>query len=310
MTGPGGDPGLTLKRVRRLLTGGVEADAPAKLNLWLQISGRRADGYHLLDSLFHFTKRGDRLLAAPQDHISLKVVGFEGKALGSGTDNLVERAARLLASRYSVGAGASLTLVKHLPVASGIGGGSADAAATLLALNALWNLGLEFSDLAPLALSLGADVPACLLEGPLHVTGIGEHILQAQYTGPRHVVLVNPRVSVATPSVFKAFGRSGSAFTPAHPVSSAVDLNMLDHHHNALQPAAASIAPQIYSVLDLLGQQPRARLVRMSGSGATCFALFDDNEDAAQAASQIRQLRPAWWVHLDQLAGRPNYSPV
>jgi 4-diphosphocytidyl-2-C-methyl-D-erythritol kinase len=262
--------------------------APAKVNLYLHATGKRADGYHLLDSLAVFPDVGDTLRAEAAEGLSLALDGVFGAGLASEADNLVLRAARALAP----GRGAALRLTKELPIASGIGGGSADAAAALLALAEVWGV---TADLPALALGLGADVPVCLASRPVRMQGIGEILVPAPRLPAFGMVLVNPGVAVPTPAVFKA--RKGE-FTPAAGLPEAwdsVDAMVADLARctNDLQAAAISIAPVIAQVLDMLAALPGARLARMSGSGATCFALFDTPALAEAAAALVAP--EAWW---------------
>jgi 4-diphosphocytidyl-2-C-methyl-D-erythritol kinase len=272
---------------------GAEA-APAKVNLYLHVTGRRADGYHLLDSLVVFAEAADALEGAAAERLSLSVEGPEAASLAAEPDNLVLRAARALAAAAGVPAAATLRLTKRLPVASGIGGGSADAAAALRLCARLWGVRLPPGRMAELALSLGADVPACLASRPVRMGGVGEVLSVAPELPVFGLVLANPRVAVATPAVFRA--RTGGFRPPAvlpggwdDAAAMARDLSALA---NDLQAAALSLCPVIGEVLAALAALPGARLARMSGSGATCFALFDD-PDAARAAAAL--LPEAWW---------------
>lgn len=256
----------------------MEEIAYAKLNLALRVRGRGADGYHQIDTLFAFAEDGDRLSVAEGPELSLRVTGPFAGDLGEPEDNLVLRAARLLGA----GRSAALTLDKRLPVASGIGGGSADAAAALRLLTRWWRLDLEAEDLLALAGQIGADVPACLLSRTVRGTKRGDSLISVrQDFAGQAVLLVNPGVAVATAEVFRRWkGERG--------------------YGNDLEPPAREIAPVIDEVLDALHAQPDIRLARMSGSGATCFGLFaaDDSRDAAGAA--IAESHPHWW----QLASR------
>ncbi len=263
--------------------------APAKVNLYLHVTAKREDGYHLLDSLAVFPAIGDMVSATPAEELSLDITGPFGAVLRAEADNLLLRAARALAP----GRGAALTLEKNLPVASGIGGGSADAAAALHALSTLW--GIRDADLPALALGLGADVPVCLASAPARMQGIGEILVPAPRLPEFGMVLVNPGVAVPTPAVFRA--RQGG-FTPAANLPTSwpsAEAMTADLHRctNDLQAAAIGIQPVIGEVLDVLTALPGALLARMSGSGATCFAIFPTPAAAAAAASRITQ--PGWW---------------
>jgi 4-diphosphocytidyl-2-C-methyl-D-erythritol kinase len=269
--------------------------APAKVNLYLHVTGRRADGYHLLDSLVTFAEVGDLLHAEPADSLSLRVEGPFAPALAGEPDNLVLRAARALAAEAGVTAGARLVLEKRLPVASGIGGGSADAAAALRVLCRLWRLAPPPQVLARLAVSLGADVPICLAGRTARMGGIGERLEPAPPLPSCGVLLVNPGIAVATAEVFRV--RQGAWSEPAtlppawdDAVAMAADLAKL---RNDLEPAAVGLRPAIGDVLADLAATPGRLLARMSGSGATCFALYVDTAAARLAAGRIE--RPGWW---------------
>lgn len=263
--------------------------APAKVNLYLHVTGKRADGYHLLDSLAVFPEAGDIVGAKPGEGLSLEISGPFGAALQGEADNLLLRAARLLGP----GLGAALALEKNLPVASGIGGGSADAAAALRVLAGLW--GVE-ADLPELALKLGADVPVCLRSLPARMQGIGEILAPAPGLPDFGMVLVNPGVAVPTPAVFKA--RQGGFTTPPDLPEAWADVDAmvasLAACTNDLQAAAIGIAPVIAEALAVLTALPGAKLARMSGSGATCFAIFATPAAARAAAAKITQ--PGWWA--------------
>lgn len=275
----------------------VERLAQAKINLALHVTGRRADGYHLLDSLVAFADLGDRIMVEPAANLSLRVNGPMAAGLSNGPDNLVLRAAQAL----SQGRGAAITLEKHLPVASGIGGGSADAAATLLALSELWGCALP----APEAvLALGADVPVCLAGHAARMQGIGEAITPVRLP-PAHVVLVNPGFGLATADVFRALTRCDNpalASPEALPDATALAAYLLAAR-NDLEPAALQLAPEIGVVLALLRRQPSCLLARMSGSGATCFGLFATEADALAATATLTSARPGWWVRTAALVG-------
>jgi len=272
--------------------------APAKLNLHLHVTGRRDDGYHLLDSLVAFADVGDGLSFAPADELSLGLTGPFAGALSAEPDNLVLRAARGLAALAGIAPKAAITLGKRLPVASGIGGGSSDAAATLRGLCRLWRLAPEPEALAALALSLGADVPVCLDPRPWTMRGVGDDLIPAEPLPPAWLVLVNPGVAVATAAVFaqRKYLPFSEPASPAAPASFDDLIEMLDTRRNELTDAAIWLAPAIAEVLAMLDGHPACRLARMSGSGATCFALCETEEDAARVARFVARQRPAWWV--------------
>ncbi|MGE5268430.1 MAG: 4-(cytidine 5'-diphospho)-2-C-methyl-D-erythritol kinase [Thiohalocapsa sp.] len=294
--------------------GAVSLFAPAKVNLYLHVTGRRPDGYHLLDSLVAFADIGDRVTAAPATSLSLTLGGPEPGALaGLGDDNLVLRAARLLAAaaglRGSRGApfGAALHLDKRLPSASGIGGGSSDAAATLRLLNRLWREPLDAEALLALALRLGADTPACLAAAPVWVGGIGERLDPAPGLPDAGIVLANPRGLLSTPAVFAARqgGFAAAARFAAMPATAAALAAMLGDRRNDLTAAAVSLVPDIGVVLDALARLPGALLARMSGSGATCFALFADRAAALAAVRQLIAEGKDWWIAAGALLTAP-----
>jgi len=272
--------------------------APAKLNLYLHVTGKRPDGYHLLDSLVAFAAVHDTLVAREADDLTLALDGPFAADLGDTADNLVLRAAALLRERAGVAAGAAITLVKRLPVASGIGGGSADAAAALRALDALWRTGCGEADMAEMGIALGADVPVCLFARAAFVGGIGERIAPAPALPPAPLVLVNPRVPLSTAAVFAA--RSGPFSEPGRfseaGGSAAALARVLAERRNDLAPAAAGLCREVSRAIGALVRAPGCRLARMSGSGATCFGIFEDAASARRAAADIAAAEPGWWV--------------
>jgi len=268
-----------------------EERAPAKVNLFLHLCGRRTDGYHLLDSLAVFPALGDRLLAEPASGLSLALAGPFGAALGSNADNLVLRAAAGLAR--GTGCGAALRLEKWLPVASGIGGGSADAAAALRLLSRLWGRAVPRG----LALSLGADVPVCLAGRSARMQGIGEVLSPAPPLPDFWMVLANPMQAVATARVFAALTCREAPPGPPLPAAGFADFaaltGWLAATRNDLQTPAIACCPPIGRVLEAPSDAP---LTRMSGSGATCFALWPDAAGAVAQAEALRRAEPGWWV--------------
>lgn len=278
------------------MTAVEESEAgPAKVNLYLRVVGKRDDGYHLLDSVAVFAGIGDRLSAREADDLTLALAGPFGGALAAEPDNLVLRAARALAQEAGIVPRAHLMLAKHLPIASGIGGGSADAAAALRLLCRVWNLAPPPEALARIAISLGADVPVCLGGQPARMRGIGTLLDPAPGLPPYGLVLINPGVAVSTVAVFRARtgGFSPEAVLPERwddLVAMAADLRGLG---NDLEPAAIALCPVIAEVLSAVAAVPGCRLARMSGSGATCFGLFDDAKAAKCASASLA--RPGWW---------------
>lgn len=273
--------------------------APAKVNLYLHVTGRRADGYHLLDSLAVFPAVGDVLRAEPAAGLSLVLAGPFGAALAADADNLVLRAARALAEAAGISPRARLILTKNLPVASGIGGGSADAAAALRALSSLWNLTLDEARLREIAVGLGSDVPVCLAGDCAFMEGRGE-ILTAVKCLPRlSLLLVNPGVAVSTREVFAALqSRSGVGMKlPQDGFGDSADLlRFLDSTRNDLEAPARVLQPVIGALLDSLCGLPGALFARMSGSGASCFGIFADDESCRRGGAQLRAQHPGWWI--------------
>jgi 4-diphosphocytidyl-2-C-methyl-D-erythritol kinase len=274
--------------------------ARAKVNLWLKVVGRRADGYHLLDSLVAFADLADSLEASPSDRLSLAIDGPGEAALSKETDNLVLKAARLLADHAGVAPRAALRLTKRIPVAAGLGGGSADAAAAVQALVDLWRVALPVEELFDLAARLGADVPMCLAGRAALASGVGERLLPAPPLPACGLLLVNPAVALPTADVFAARRGDFSTAEPvARPWSDLAGLvEALAARGNDLTAAATVLCPAIADVLVFLRQSPDVRYAAMSGSGATCFALYDTPDAAERAAARV----PAsWWRHAGRL---------
>ena len=293
--------------------GALRLAAPAKLNLYLHVVGRRPDGYHLLDSLVAFATVGDELTFSPAPDLSLTLDGPFGQRLQADDDNLVLKAARALAAQAGRPIGAAIRLTKRLPVASGIGGGSADAAATLHGLNRLWNLDLSETALTRIGLGLGADVPVCLAGVPSFFGGIGDEIASAGPLPRAHVVLVHPGAPLATATVFQARAARATAgahysqparWTEALPDALALT-GMLAKRGNDLTAAAIGLLPAIADVLAALEQQPPCLLARLSGSGATCFGLFAERGEAREAAAAIAAAHQDWWVVATMLTAAP-----
>jgi 4-diphosphocytidyl-2-C-methyl-D-erythritol kinase len=272
----------------------LEETAYAKINLALHVRGREPDGYHRLETIFAFAEDGDRLSVASADALRLEVTGPFAAALGG--DNLVLKAAEALRDRCGVRAGAALLLDKRLPVASGIGGGSADAAAALRLLKRFWKLEAADSILLDIAAGLGADVPACFVSRTVRGEGRGDRLTPADgeaLTG-MPLLLVNPGVPVSTAAVFSRWDGvdRGALAGPA--------LEAALHGRNDLEQPARAIASEIGDVLAVLAELPGKRVSRMSGSGGTCFALFESEAARDEAQERLAELRPLWW----QLASR------
>lgn len=268
----------------------IRETAPAKINLALHVTGRRSDGYHLLDSLVAFTALGDEISLTPGP-AALTVTGPFARDLDPGPDNLCLKALRL------AGAEARITLDKRMPVAAGIGGGSADAAAVLRALMRM--------DIAPIERPerLGADVPVCLASRPTRMQGTGEVLIPAPMLPEVALVLANPGQQIATPAVFAALSRRDNPGLPPLPGAfpdAAALIDWLEGCRNDLEEPAIRLAPAIADTLAAL-RASGAGLARMSGSGATCFGLFQTAAAAAQAAAQLRAAQPGWWVAATNL---------
>jgi 4-diphosphocytidyl-2-C-methyl-D-erythritol kinase len=271
----------------------VTEQAPAKINLFLHVGGRRDDGFHPVQSLAVFTAMGDVLAMEAAPDLALAVEGPFARGLDSEGDNLVLRAAKAL----NKDGGARLTLTKNLPVASGIGGGSADAAAALRGLRQLWDM--DDAALYDIAAGLGSDIPACVLSAPCFMEGRGE-ILRALDSMTRlPMLLVNPGVVVPTRDVFAALqNRSGVEMVlPRGRFSDTADLlRFLETTRNDLEEPARRLQPVIGEVLAAMAALPGALLTRMSGSGATCFGIFADEDCCARAADRLRQAHLDWWI--------------
>jgi len=266
--------------------------APAKINLALHVLGRRSDGYHELDSIVAFANVADRLAFAAAEDWRLDIVGPFAAGLASGDDNLVLKAARAFAEAFQVDSQTyHITLEKNLPLASGIGGGSADAAACLRALAALAG-GVDAERLRAVAAGLGADVPVCLVSQACRMRGAGERIDILEEMAPLPAVLVNPRQEVATAEVFArlALEPGDTAF------AGLAEGEDLASYRNDLTEPASAMAPVIGAVLEALHDAPDLHFARMSGAGATCFGIFSSSDDAQAAALEIMTAHPDWWV--------------
>ncbi|SEN42653.1 4-(cytidine 5'-diphospho)-2-C-methyl-D-erythritol kinase [Bradyrhizobium sp. OK095] len=285
----------------------------AKVNLTLRVIGRRADGYHDLESVVAFADCADRLTLEPGGELKLATTGPLAAACGEMSDNLVFKAAKLLAEAVPGLKLGAFALDKVLPVAAGIGGGSADAAAALRLLARLNNMSLDDPRLQKVALATGADVPVCLFSRACDMTGVGEQLLPLALPS-MPCVMVNPRVPVATKDVFRELGlRNGELLVgaadvldaPAWPEgggSIADWVDVLETVPNDLEAPALRIEPVIGEVLEALRDSAGVKLARMSGSGATCFAIYGAPTEAHTAAEKIRRDHPGWWVHAGTLS--------
>lgn len=275
--------------------------APAKVNLALHVTRRREDGYHDLESLVVFADVADELAASPAASDSLTIGGPFAKALGQGETNLVSRAVAAFRARWpdAVPTGLALHLTKNLPVAAGIGGGSADAAAALRLMTGLSGRPIVRTELADLAAGLGADVPACLVSTPLVARGVGEVLAPLPEFPALHIVLVNPMIPLATADVFRRLRAHDNYPLPElpSPLTRPAQLGLwLAETRNDLQPPAVKLVPVIGDIVAQLAETQGCMLARMSGSGATVFGLFGSSGQAHQAAQVMRADNPDHWV--------------
>lgn len=275
--------------------------APAKVNLALHVTGRRADGYHELESLVVFADVADELKARPAEADSLTLAGPFARGLGAGQANLVSRAVAAFRAAWpdAVGTGLALDLTKNLPVAAGIGGGSADAAAALRLMAGLADHPIALAELADIAAGLGADVPACLVSAPLVARGVGERLTPLPDFPICHIVLVNPMLPLATADVFRRLEARDNDRLPElpAPLTRPAQLALwLAETRNDLQPPAIQLIPAIGDIVMQLAETQGCMLARMSGSGATVFGLFGSSGQAHQAAQVMRAANPDHWV--------------
>ncbi len=271
----------------------ITVHAPAKLNLFLHITGKRADGYHLIHSLVVFTEFGDTLQCKSADGISLEITGEFAPALADDTaNNLVLKAAQLL-SPYAKGQGAHITLHKNIPMGAGLGGGSADAAAVLHALCDLWKLSIDRQALMDMALTLGSDVPVCYDAKAALISGIGEKITPVSWHEDMWVLLVNPRKPLLTADVYKKSGGK----TVEEGANNNIDIKAIHSHtRNMLEAPAIAMMPEIQDIIGTISSASGCQLARMSGSGATCFGVFDSRQNLKTAEAAIRKNFPSYWV--------------
>ncbi len=281
--------------------------APAKLNLFLHIKGKRANGYHLLDSLLAFTEFGDRIAFHPDTELTLEVTGPFADALQDTDlkDNLAMKAAQSLKRHLDYPGGARMILDKHIPVGGGLGGGSADAAAVLRGLVRLWNIRVDPGALKSIALLLGSDVPACLAMQPAVIGGVGERVKPLPVSAEAWVVLVNPGSSLSTAEVYEKFSGQFQRKNVMVPALHSFDnlIRTIEPAHNALEEPALALEPEIRRILAALRGEQGCALARMSGSGTTCFGLFANPSEAKQAEKNIVRANPGWWAKTTTLLG-------
>jgi 4-diphosphocytidyl-2-C-methyl-D-erythritol kinase len=285
----------------------MRVPAPAKLNLFLHVGDKRKDGFHVLESLVVFVEEADILTIEPATKLSLEIVGPFASALRDVSDNFVLRAARALDATL----GAAITLEKNLPVAAGIGGGSADAAAALRGLNLFWDLDRTPDALNEIAAQIGSDVPACVLSQPVWMEGRGEVVFPTRPIPAFELVLANPNIALPTASVFASLNVRkgvGAMSPPEEEIESIWDLvTYLVDAGNDLELPACAMAPSIDEVLEALAHEPGCVLAQMSGSGPTCFGIFQEGPWARGAAERIAQDHPEWWVRCTRIAA-PDFT--
>ena len=277
----------------------LQARAYAKINLYLHITGRRDDGYHLIDSMFALVNVFDIITVSAAEDLLLEIEGPFSSAIGPNEENLVIKAAKLLAKKTDTKKGALIKLQKNLPPASGIGGGSSDAATTLKLLQHFWQSPITTNKLGRLATEIGADLPAFMLGKNCYVSGIGDVIAAAPNLPETNLVMVNPGIPLPTADVYNIETKNHSGIfkkvlSPHYSASSLA--RYLASSRNDLLPNALKIVPEIANVLRLLIKLDGCLLARMSGSGATCFGLYETEEKATKAAEIISSGNPAWWV--------------
>lgn len=271
--------------------------APAKLNLFLEVTGKRPNGYHELYSLCAFLDLADELEIVEDSGVRCQVLD-----VGDIENNIVLKAANKLQEKFGVQSGCKITLTKNIPMGGGLGGGSADAAATLIALNKLWGLNLSHNELYKIGLELGADVPVCLYSqlnntNAAFFSGIGEILSPAPKLSPLFFVLVNPNIHLATKDVFQKLTIPESVTHKEFQFS----LSELKNRTNHLEPASKALCPEISIVLETLIHQNGCTFSRMTGSGSTCFGIFENKDNAELAAKKILAKHPKWFVKTAEL---------
>lgn len=281
----------------------ITEHAPAKLNLFLHITGKRSDGYHFIDSLVAFTEFGDTVECYPDDILSLDIQGRFADILHPDPNNLVLRAAQALKAHSGCRQGARIVLHKEIPIGAGLGGGSSDAAATFRALAKLWNISVSPEDLQMLAVKLGSDIPVCLHKKPAFMRGIGEEVTPVDFSARAAVLLLNPLKPLLAGDVYRKFRDGFDMFPPPDPIRSFQDLICeLSERRNALTAPAVELCPAVAEGLEALRETEKCALARMSGSGSTCFGLFGTLQDAEKAATHLGKVLPGWWMNVTALA--------
>jgi len=288
--------------------------APAKINLYLHITDRLDNGYHTLDTLIAFADIGDLLKIENAKSFCYQVDGPFSKGLANNSKNLVSHAAHAIAKASGNELNVRITLTKNLPVAAGIGGGSADAAATIRGLMKWWNIAQDEPYLPELTLSLGADTPICFSSKPARVHGIGEKTDRAPTFPELSVILINPMRACHTPAIFNAYDENKKNHKPLLDIPEHLSnpdhfISFLDKQNNDLQDIAAKKIPEIIHIIETLKNHPDCALARMSGSGATCFGLFKNKTQAQKAFKEIKHDHPQWWVQTGTLRNSNTLFP-
>lgn len=292
----------------------ISESAPAKVNLYLHILGRRSDGYHVLDSLIVFVDFGDHVTLIARAPYTLSISGPFARTLleERKSDNLVWRAATAFAERVGRTLDTSIHLQKLLPIAAGLGGGTTDATACLRALARLWNIDPSHTVLKEVAQTIGCDGAVCLYPRPWFIGGVGESLFPAPSLPPCSLVLINPRIPLSTTEIFQNFkgpfslpGRFQVAPKNLHDF-----VTLLSQRHNDLTTTAIQKLPLISEILSVLKMTPGCHLARISGSGATCFGLYESPYQAQKAADSIQQQHPQWWVQYVTLTENKKYSHI
>ena len=270
----------------------IKVTAHAKVNLTLHVVGQRANGYHELQSLVCLTEFGDQIHLSPAADFSFQVIGPNASGIPVDESNLVVQAAKFMAQKHSKSLDCHIILEKNLPMASGIGGGSSDAAAVMRALSQYFSVPLPNVDEL---MTLGADIPVCMTTGLTLMEGAGEDVTQLSAAPNWGVVLVNPNVGVSTPAVFNALNSKRNL--PMQDVAeNCVDIAWLGDQRNDLEPPAMAMVPEVGAVVEAISAAPHCQMARMSGSGATCFGVFADIKHANAAAERLQRAHPDWWV--------------
>ncbi len=282
--------------------------SPAKINLYLQVVGKRDDGYHLLDSLCVFANKGDELSFTDNqetNEITLQIIGTYAHELKSLPieSNIIYKTAKMLQDHYAVGRGVHIILKKELPIASGVGGGSSNSATTMWELNKLWDLKISKKNLATLGQQMGADVSMCIYKQACYIAGVGEKVTLLEEFTPIQALMINPNQPCHTPQIFQHLhsqnhGKFSQLFEPkpTHITDITMLIDILKSTTNNLQPPAISQHPIIKEVLQSIANTNNCLFTRMSGSGATCFGIYKTQADTMQALSHIKESHPDWWV--------------